>query len=263
MTRLLVCLAAAVAVFYVAIPLDETDPPRFEGADVHPSALSTSSCNPFMQGPFVGGGRFEVRKATMLDLIRLGWSVQADKIVGGPAWIRLDRFDILAKAPAGASSSDLRVMLQNLLAERFALKVHQDTKPMPTFALVVAPGKKSHLKEADGAGNTGCKAQESASAEGSGRIMFGSPDGTVTTLAVLPGNLIQYTCRSVSMAAFACGLHGMFGANVVEDAISDVSVLKGAWNFDMKFSFNMNGPMMATLGSSVFHSPTRWRSNWG
>ena len=244
MTRLLVCLAAAV-VFYVAIPLDATDPPRFEASDVHPSASGTYS-RQFMQGPFVGGGRFEVRKATMLDLIRLGWNVQADKIVGGPAWTRLNRFDILAKAPAGASSNDLRVMLQNLLAERFALKVHPDTKPRPALALVVAPGKKLHLKEADGAGNTGCKAQESASAESTGRIMFSGADGAVTTLAILPGNLIQYNCRNVTMAAFAAGLQGMFGANIGQNPVSDETELKGAWNFDLKFSFNMNGPMMAT-----------------
>jgi uncharacterized protein (TIGR03435 family) len=245
MARVLVCLAVA-SVFYVAIPLEASDPPRFEVADIHPSATNTYSRNPFMQGPFVGGGRFEVRKATMLDLIRLGWNVQADKIVGGPAWTGLDRFDVLAKAPAGASSNDLRIMLQNLLADRFALKVHRDTKPMPAFALVVAPGKKPHLKDADGAGITGCRAQESASAEGSGRIMFGSPDGTLTTLAILPGNLIQYNCRNMTMAAFAAGLQGLFGANVGQDPVSDETELKGAWNFDLRFSLNLNGPMMAT-----------------
>jgi uncharacterized protein (TIGR03435 family) len=191
----------------------------------------------------VGGGRFEIRKATMLDLIRLGWSVQPDKIVGGPNWTGLDHFDILAKAPAHASSADLRLMLQNLLADRFNLRVHPDIKPMPAFALVVAPGKKPHFKEADGTGDTGCKGQNSASGEGTGRLMMGGPDGTVTILSILPGNLVQYNCRNMSMPAFAAGLQGIMGANVGPNPISDETGLKGAWDFDLKFSFNINGPL--------------------
>ena len=92
------------ALFYLAASAQPTDSPRFEAADIHASAPSSNIRDSFMQGPFVGGGRFEIRKATMVDLIRLGWSVQPDKIVGGPSWTGLDRFDILAKSPKGARS---------------------------------------------------------------------------------------------------------------------------------------------------------------
>jgi uncharacterized protein (TIGR03435 family) len=201
-----------------------------------------------MQGPFVGGGRFEVRKATMLDLIRLGWKVQSDKIVGGPNWTALDRFDILAKAPAGSTSADLRLMLQNLLADRFELKVHNDTKPMPAFALVAAEGKKLHLKEANGGGDSGCKGQNSAPGDGGGRLMMSGPDGVVI-LSILPGNLVQYLCRNVTMPAFAAALQGMFGANTGPNPVSDETGLKGAWDFDIKYSFNLNGPMALNSGA--------------
>src|SRR5580704_5669117 len=134
-----VCRVVAAA-FCVALSAYADDAPRFEAAEIRSSTPSTNFRNNFIQGPFVGGGRFEIRKATMLDLIRLGWSVQADKIVGGPNWTGLDQFDILGKAPVGAKTADLRLMLQNLLADRFDLKVHNDTKPMPAFALVMAPG---------------------------------------------------------------------------------------------------------------------------
>jgi hypothetical protein len=87
------------AILYVATFAQAADAPRFEGADVHASAPSTNIRDNFVQGPFAGGGRFEIRKATILDLIRLGWTVQPDKIDGGPNWAGLDRFDILAKAP--------------------------------------------------------------------------------------------------------------------------------------------------------------------
>jgi uncharacterized protein (TIGR03435 family) len=165
MTRFFVgaVIAPLFASVVCAQPAEE---PRFEAADVHASAPSTNIRSNFMQGPFVGGGRFEIRRATILDLVRLGWQVQPDKIVGGPAWAGLDRFDILAKAPGKASSAELRVMLQNLLADRFSLKVHKDMKPQPAFAVVVAPGKKPHLKESDGNGAPGCKPQSSGSGEG-------------------------------------------------------------------------------------------------
>lgn len=242
MKRAFVCLAigAMLSLAMVAQPL------RFEAADIHASAPSTNIRDNFMQGPFVGGGRFEIRKATILDLVRLGWSVQPDKIVGGPDWVGLDRFDILAKAPAGASAADLRTMLQSLLADRFGLKTHNDTKPMPTHALVVPTGRKLHLKESDGSGETGCKGQNSAPGEGGGQLMFSGPDGTVTTLSILPGNLIHYVCRNMTMGAFAAGLRGLFGSNVGPNPVSDETGLKGAWDFELKFSFNLNGPLAAS-----------------
>ena len=122
-----------------------------------------------------------------------------------PNWAGLTASTFLAKAPAGASKR-IAVNASELLAERFDLKVRNDTKPMPAFALVAAPGKKLHLKEADGNGDSGCKGQDSPAGEGGGRIMMSGPDGVVTTLSILPGNLIQYNCRNMTMAAFAAGL---------------------------------------------------------
>ena len=248
MTRGLVCSAMAV-MFCIAASPQTADAPRFEAADVHASVPSANIRSNFMQGPFVGGGRFEVRKATMLDLIRLGWSVQPDKIVGGPNWSGLDRFDILAKGPSGASSADMRLMLQNLLADRFSLKVHKDTKPMPAFALVVAEGKKLHLKEASGSGETGCKGQNSAAGEGGNRLTMMGPEGVITTLSILPGNLVQYNCRNMTMSAFAAGLQGFVGANVGPNPILEETGLKGAWDFDLRFSFNFNGPIGMNAGA--------------
>jgi len=239
MTRVFVC----PVVFCVALSAHADEAPRFEAAEIRSSAPGTSFRDSFMQGPFVGGGRFEIRKATILDLVRLGWSVQADKIVGGPNWTGTDRFDILAKAPAGAKTADLRLMLQSLLADRFDLKVHNDTKPMPAFALVMAAGKKPHLKQAEVSGDTGCKGQSSGSGEGTGQLMMSDADGRVTTLSILPGNLGQYNCRNMTMSAFAAGLQGLIGAGFGRNPVSDETDLKGAWDFDIKFSFNMNGPL--------------------
>src|SRR6266404_4360785 len=71
-------------------------PPAFDIADVHSSAHST---NPNMTGGVLRAGRYELRKATMVDLIRTAYSVDADSVVGGPNWLESDRFDVIAKAP--------------------------------------------------------------------------------------------------------------------------------------------------------------------
>lgn len=65
-----------------------------------------------------------------------------DQIIGGPAWIGVDRFDIVAKVgdQPGAQSGPTRVpeRLRTVLRDRFRLRAHTDTRNMPAFALVVA-----------------------------------------------------------------------------------------------------------------------------
>jgi uncharacterized protein (TIGR03435 family) len=58
--------------------------------------------------------------------------------VTGPAWMDTERFDIVAKVPQGATKDDVKLMLQNLLAERFKLTLHREKKDMQMYALVVA-----------------------------------------------------------------------------------------------------------------------------
>ena len=66
----------------------------------------------------------------MLDLIATAYSItDRDLIVGGPAWLERNRFDIAAKAPQDTSPANVRLMLQDLLAERFKLAVHQRHAP--------------------------------------------------------------------------------------------------------------------------------------
>src|SRR5262249_44126395 len=72
--------------------------PRFEAADVHRSPSATNPYN-YASGGVLRGERYELRKATMLDLIKTAWNVDADTVFGGPNWLELDRFDIYAKAP--------------------------------------------------------------------------------------------------------------------------------------------------------------------
>jgi uncharacterized protein (TIGR03435 family) len=101
---------------------------RFGIADIHASPHSSSPQAQFMRVGFYRGGRYEIRSATMVDLVSTAYGVDPDKVLGGPNWLELDRFDMLATAPAGTTPEVLRTMLQALLAERFKLVVHIDKR---------------------------------------------------------------------------------------------------------------------------------------
>ena len=81
--------------------------------------------------------------------------------VEGPAWLDSDGFDIVAKIPAGTSKEQFNLMLQSLLAERFKVTVHRETKTLPVYALSV--GKNGpKLKEVDAATLEASKAADAA-----------------------------------------------------------------------------------------------------
>ena len=173
----------------------------------------------------------------------------ADKILEGPNWLELDRFDVIAKIPDRTTADDQKAMLQSLLEDRFKLVVRKETKPLPTWALTA--GKQPHLKEADGSGSTGCKPQADSGppTEGAPRLFMGNPDGTTTTISLGPGGTIQFQCRNMTMAAFAAGLRGMLGAQLGTNPVLDETGLKGSWNFDVKWSLGLIG--LASDGSQI------------
>ncbi|HEY3825047.1 MAG TPA: TIGR03435 family protein [Bryobacteraceae bacterium] len=212
--------------------------PQFEIADVHVSAKTTTQ---FVRTGPVRNGRYEIRTATMLDLVRIAWAFEADKILGGPNWLELDRFDVIAKVPLDSTPEMQRLMLQSLLKDRFQLALHEETKPLPTWALTT--GKKLQLKEADGSGETGCKLPPASGppAEGGNRISFSDASGA-TTVNLGPGMTLAYSCRNMTMAAFAEGLRTMRFTSLSKPVL-DRTGLKGMWNFDVKWSLPLIGPM--------------------
>ena len=223
--------------------------PEFEIADVHPSPKAP---NQFMQGGPVRNGRYELHRATMLDLVRTAYGFDPDKVLGGPSWLEMTRFDIIAKVPADTPGEAANDMLKSLLSDRFRLVVHKDTKPLPTYALTV--GKKPLLKEADGTGDTGCKvppAQAGTPADGTVRLTTMGSSGIATTITLGPGMVIQYNCRNMTMESFASGLRTMMGASVGPNPVLDQTGLKGMWNFDVKWSMQLNGPLMANNGDRI------------
>jgi uncharacterized protein (TIGR03435 family) len=179
--------------------------PVFENADVHvavPGARSQAL------GRFRPGARFEAAGLTMLDLLERAYGVgDRDWIVGGPAWIGIDKFDIVASVPAGPPRPELQPMLQALLADRFKLAVHKDTKPMPVY--VLAAGKRLLLKESGG-GESKCS--------GDGR------DG------------ITMTCSNMGMEQFARELYGSAEYDYFDRPLLDKTGLTGQYDFTLHWT---------------------------
>src|SRR5580704_8039590 len=98
---------------------------RFEIADVH---ASPKAAHPAMRMAVLAPNVYQIRTATMVELIVAAYGVDAEKVIAGPSWLQMDRFDVIAKAPTGATQQVVRMMLQTLLAERFALTVHPDSR---------------------------------------------------------------------------------------------------------------------------------------
>ncbi len=88
-------------------------------------------------GAHIDGARAEYRYLTLRDLMVVAYKVKPYQITG-PDWIASQRFDIVAKLPAGATKNQACQMLQSLLEERFKMKLHRETKDHPVLALVVA-----------------------------------------------------------------------------------------------------------------------------
>jgi uncharacterized protein (TIGR03435 family) len=213
MTRALASLSIAAALFGQTT---ETKP-TFEVANIR---VSPPARNPFMRGPFLRAGLYTIRFATMVDLIRTAYGVEAERVVGGPIWLENDTFDVIAKPPAGSTLETAKPMLKALLADRFQLAVHDDSRPVPAYA--VKAGKHTLLKPSEGSGSAACKSI-ARSAVG------GSPSAP----------LFAYSCTHMTMANFAEALTtSIFLAPQYLNGrvVVDESELKGAWNFDLKFT---------------------------
>jgi uncharacterized protein (TIGR03435 family) len=85
-----------------------------------------------------GNGNLTVRNLSLKRLTLFAFRLDDPQLIGGPGWLDTDRFDVVAKADEKTTDDDLRGMTQNLLVERFALKVHTETRSLPIYALVMA-----------------------------------------------------------------------------------------------------------------------------
>src|ERR1051326_8362529 len=84
--------------------------PKFQVADVHLSPTAKGFGQNF--GGVLREGHYVNRDATMLQLIEAAYSLAEDNISGGPGWMALDLFDVIAKAPDGTHPPTAHLTLQ-------------------------------------------------------------------------------------------------------------------------------------------------------
>lgn len=148
-------LVAALALAQTAAPPLEFETASVKPADPHFSDVSASRD---------AGEGLEIRNVSVRNLITLAYGLRDLQLAGAPGWIDSESYDVVAKAPAGASgdpaeSTDQRKArfnrvserLRSLLADRFGLVVHHETKNEPVYVLTVAE-KGSKLARVDAPG---------------------------------------------------------------------------------------------------------------
>jgi len=87
-------------------------------------------------------GRLSISNTTLRLMIAAAYHVNDFQVSGGPKWLDTERYDIEAKAAADSRPTEkqMMVMLQQLLADRFALAIHRETRDLPLYSLEVAKG---------------------------------------------------------------------------------------------------------------------------
>ncbi len=117
-------------------------PPPAMAADAKPT-LEVATIKPSQpeerRAFFVSGIRLQTNATSVVDLMTFAYSVHSAQIAGGPGWIQSDRYDIVMQPdlPGRASTAQMRVILQQLLAERFQLRLHHANKELDVYAIVV------------------------------------------------------------------------------------------------------------------------------
>jgi uncharacterized protein (TIGR03435 family) len=129
----------------------------------------------------IGHHRFDMRDATILDLIAFAYDRRDDTILGGPTWIAFDRFDVAAEndslepqkfsAPSAEAATPgknpyetMQPVIQRVLTERFHLKTHIDQRPMPGYLLTVGKDGIKAPEAKDPAAAPNCRGEQDKAA---------------------------------------------------------------------------------------------------
>ena len=128
----IVFVAVASTASFAQSPPSPSPEPAFDVASIKPNRSGESG-----SGSTTRKGGYLGTNVSLHQLVTEAYGLRPFQVTGGPGWIKLDRFDINARAPEGATGR-LAPMLRTLLADRFKLRVHTETKEQQVYALVLA-----------------------------------------------------------------------------------------------------------------------------
>ena len=178
-----------------------------------------------MIGTTISGTRVTMTAYTVSNLITAAYGLKDYQVAGATGWIGSDRYDIAARSAGEATPTrdQANQMLQALLAERFQLKFHRETKEMPVYALV--KGKSGPKLKDNTAADPPMMRMSSPGRET--QMTFGSPlEQLATQLEQVPG---------------------------VDRPVLDETGLTGKYDFQLNLTAGPGGdPATGTSGESVF-----------
>ncbi len=175
----------AATVTLLATLCSAQPPVKFEAASIRRNL--SGSMNTQIS---TSGGRLTITNASLKTLIRNAYDILGFQVTGGPGWLDSDMYDISATTgePGKMSPETFRLALKALLADRFSLKVHEETREASAYILLPA---KSGPKLV--ANSTGVEPGINTS-KGLGRARM---KGAREPIAVLASNLANQTGRYV------------------------------------------------------------------
>ena len=232
----------------------------FEVASVKPSNPNPSSplgAIPMVMPPL--NGRLSATNVPLRVLIRLAYGVQDFQIVGGPSWQMSNKFDVTAKAAEGTGTTmpDVLSMVKALLADRFTLKTHMETRELPISALVIARSDKKlgpDLKPS----TADCSNAEAEAKKLAEAFAKGGP-GALASLVPRPGE----TRPCSMMPLMTPGGFGMRGngqpltvviqllTQATGRIVQDKTGLTGLYDFELKFDPEVLIRMASQAGVNV------------
>ena len=213
-----------------------------EAAQQPPLAFETASVKPNKAGDQERYIRIEpsgtgmaVVNMQLRELITFSYQIQRFQLEGGPDWVASDRFDIQARSERAVPATGaffngqdaLRMMLRTLLADRFKLVLHKETKELPIFELVLArpDGRLGpNLRPA----KVDCAAQAAAAAKGGPPASSGQPGPGGCVLNINP---ISIRGGGATMAMLGNLLVGS-----AQRLVIDRTGLTGNWDFEVKYT---------------------------
>jgi uncharacterized protein (TIGR03435 family) len=145
--RLTAAVVFTMLVFIHA--LGQSSRPRFEVASVKPSKANANGSS----GINSRNGRIDAINVTLKRCIMGAYGVGPNEIIGGPDWLDSDRFEITAKSEESVGVAVLNTMLQALLADRFKLVLHHETKAIDAY-IIELRNEAPKLEKGDGKGAT-------------------------------------------------------------------------------------------------------------
>jgi len=255
MSRLFLPITGVVLMFGAGAAFCQTPaaPLAFEVASIKPAPTITpamvQSGKPIHAGMKIDAARVDIGYFGLMELITKAYDVKPYQISGDDGITALSaqmtnqRFDIVAKMPEGTTKEQVPEMLRTLLAERFKLKVHRETKEHAVYALVVGKGGPK-MKEAeplaiaptvspDGGPapppSTGSNQVTVNVNSGKGGATVSDGQGGKQTMAPsADGKSMHMENSRITMSDFAAGLAPMLDKPVV-----DMTELKGYYQIAM------------------------------